>query len=71
MMTTGIIFGQQRPNGQAKVLTVCEVLGNLSRFADTVIAVVGRLERSVSLADHYGFRSQDRCEHPVITPAAH
>ncbi len=66
LMTTGIMVGQ-RPNGQAKVLTVCEVLGNVPRYADSVVAVVGRLESSVSLTDYYDFLSQDRCEHPVIT----
>jgi hypothetical protein len=67
MMTTGVIFGQQRSNGQVKVLTVCEVLGNVTLYADTAVAVVGRMERSVSLIDHYEFLSQDRCEHPVNT----
>ena len=67
MMTTGIIVGQQRSNGQVRVLTVCEVLGNVTRYADTAVAIVGRMERSVSLTDHYDFLSQDRCEHPVIT----
>jgi hypothetical protein len=67
IMTTGIIVGQQRPNGQVKVLTVCEVLGKVPRYADTAVAVVGRMERSVSLTDHYEFLSQDRCEDPVIT----
>jgi hypothetical protein len=61
------LLGQQQPNGQAKILTVCEVIGDLSRYADTVVAVVGRLESSVSLTDHYSFLSQDRCQHPVIT----
>jgi len=67
MMTTGVIVGQQRSNGQVKVLTVCEVLGNVTHYADTAVAVVGRMERSVSLTDHCEFLSQDRCEHPVIT----
>jgi hypothetical protein len=66
MMTPGIIVGQQRPNGQVEVLTVCEVLGNVPRYADTAVAVVGRMESSVSLTDHYEYLSQDRCEHPVI-----
>jgi YgiT-type zinc finger domain-containing protein len=68
MMTTGAIIGQERSNGQVKVLTVCEVLENKTRYADTGIGVIGRMERSVSLTDHYEFLSQDRCEHPVITP---
>lgn len=67
MMTVGIIFGQQRSNGQVKVLTVCEVLGNVPLYADTAVAVVGRMERTVSLTDHYEFLSQDRCERPVVT----
>ena len=33
----------------------------------TAVAVVGRMERSVSLIDHYEFLSQDTCEHPVVT----
>lgn len=67
IMTTGIAVGQQRSKGQVKVLTVCEVLGNVTHYADTAVAVVGRMERSVSLIDHYEFLSQDRCPHPVIT----
>lgn len=67
MMTAGIISGQQRSNGQLKVLTVCEVLGNLPLYADNAVAVVGRMERTVSLIDHSEFLSQDRCGHPVIT----
>jgi hypothetical protein len=61
MMITGIT------HGQVKTVTVCEVLGNLPRYSNTAVAVVGCWERSVSLTDHYDFLSQDRCEHPVIT----
>jgi hypothetical protein len=67
LIATGIIFGQQRSNGRVKVLTVCEVLGDARLYADTAVAVVGRMERSVSLIDHYEFLSQDQCEYPVIT----
>jgi hypothetical protein len=67
MMNSGIIVGQQRSNGQVSVLTVCEVLDNVTRYGDSAVAVVGRLERRVSLIDHYEFLSQDRCEHPLIT----
>ena len=61
-----IALGQQS-DGQVKVLTVCDVLGDVSRFTEAAVAVVGRMERSVSLIDHYEFLSQDRCERPVIT----
>jgi hypothetical protein len=67
MMTQGITVGQQKSNGQVKVLTVCEVLGDMNRYTDTAVAVVGRMERSISRIDHYEFLSQDRCERPVIT----
>lgn len=67
MMLPGVTCGQQISNAQVTVLTVCEVLGDLNRYADNVIAVVGRLERSVSVIDHYEFLSQDRCKRPVIT----
>ncbi len=66
MMIPHISFGQ-KPNGQVQVLTVCEVLGEVNRYADTVVAVVGRMEQSVSLIDHYEYLSQDRCKHPVVT----
>ena len=67
MLFTGITLGQEKPNDQIKVLTVCEVLGDASPHTEAVVAVVGRMERSVSLADHYEFISQDRCERPVTT----
>jgi len=49
MITPGIAFGQQKSNGHVQVLTVCEVLGDVNRYADTAVAVVGRMERSISL----------------------
>src|SRR5437899_1346635 len=67
IVTTRISFGQQELHGEMRVLSVCEVLGNVNRYADTAVAVVGRMERSVGLIDHYEFLSQDRCENPVIT----
>src|SRR3954451_19216757 len=67
MMIPCTAVGQQKSNGPAKVLTVCEVLGGFKRYVDTAVAVVGRMERSVSRVDHYEFLSQGRCERPVIT----
>ncbi len=49
------------------MLTVCEILGDLAHYANAAVAVVGRMERGVSLTDHYEFISQDRCKHPVVT----
>jgi len=66
MVATCSAAGQESKR-QVKVLTVCEVLGGVRRFAGTTVAVVGRMERSVSIEDHYEFLSQDRCKHPVIT----
>jgi len=59
--------GQQQTHAQVKVLTVCEVLAEVNRYADSAVIVVGRMERSVSLIDRYQFLSEDKCEHPVIT----
>jgi hypothetical protein len=70
VISTGISFGQQNPDVQVKVLTVCEVLGDVNRFADTAVVVVGRMERSVSLIDHYEFLSQDGCGHPINAQGA-
>ena len=71
ILTIGTAVGQQKIDDQLsdklKVFTVCEVLGNVNRYADTVVAVIGRWEPSISLTDHYDFLSQDRCEHPVVT----
>lgn len=67
MTTTVIAFGKSKSDGQVRVLTVCEVFGDVTRHAGTAVAVAGRLERSASLTDRYEFLSQDRCEHPVVT----
>lgn len=71
MLPFGVAVGQQRSDGQLsnklKIVTVCEVLGSVNRYSDTVVAVIGRWEPSVSLTDHYEFLAQDRCQHPVIT----
>jgi hypothetical protein len=67
VISTGISLGQQNPNVQVKLLTVCEVLSDVNRFANTAVVVVGRMERSVSLVDQYAFLSQDGCEHPMNT----
>ena len=67
IVSASVAVGQQRPSGQAKVLTVCEVLGDLTKYVDTAVIVVGRIERRASLIDQHTFLSQDRCEHPVIT----
>jgi len=66
-VATWMVIAAGQVAGQTRVLTVCEVLGNLPHFANTVVAVLGRLESSVSLTDHDQFLSQDRCDHPVIT----
>jgi hypothetical protein len=62
---TGIMFGQQKPNDGPALVTVCQVLADVSRYTDRAVSVVGRMERSVSLIDHYEFLSQDGCEHPT------
>lgn len=67
MLFTGITLGQEKSKDQIKVLTVCEVLSGASDHTDAVVAVVGRMQRSVSLIDHYEFISQDGCESPVVT----
>jgi len=67
LVSGSVASGQQKTHAQVKVLTVCEVLANVNRYADRAVVVVGRMERSVSLTDHYEFLSQDQCEHPVIT----
>jgi hypothetical protein len=62
-----LALGQSKTSSPAKVLTVCEVLGRFNQYADHVVAVVGRMERSVSLEDHHEFLAQDGCENPVTT----
>jgi hypothetical protein len=67
IVASGVAVGQQRSVRQGKVLTVCEVLSDVANNADSVVIVVGRMERSVSLIDHYEFLSQDQCDRPVVT----
>ena len=67
-LLAGVAAGQQvSSSSRVRVLTVCEVLADVSRHADTVVAVVGQLERSISLTDHYEYLSEERCERPVVT----
>jgi hypothetical protein len=66
-IATSITFAQQKPEHHVTVLSVCEVVGGVNQYADTVVAVVGRMERSISLVDHSEVLSQDRCEHPIVT----
>jgi len=63
---TSVAFAQQKPKAPVTVVTACEVMGGLNRYADTAVAVVGRMERSVSIIDHYEFLSQDRCQRPLV-----
>ena len=68
VLTIGLVSGQQqKSHSQVKVLAVCEVLAEVDRYANSAIVVVGRMDGSVGLIDHYEFLSQDQCEHPVIT----
>jgi hypothetical protein len=66
-ITTGIALGQAKPNESPTVATVCDVLDDVNRYADADIAIVGRMERSVSSIDHAEFLSQDDCDHPLTT----
>lgn len=68
-LTMGVVFGQ-KPNAPTQPFTVCEVLADVSQFADKAV-VVGRLESSGSLIDYSEFLSQDECEHPIITHGHH
>lgn len=67
VMTAGVALGQHTSEGRVRIVTVCEILSNLTRYTDTAIAVVGRMERSASLSDHSEFLTQDHCERPVVT----
>ena len=53
--------------GSPKILSVCEVLGAYRRYAGNAVAIVGRLESSVSLTDHYEYLSQDGCRRAIVT----
>jgi hypothetical protein len=57
----------QSTTGRPQVMSVCEVLADFERIGDTPVVIVGRMESSVSLIDHYEYLSEDRCEHPVVT----
>ena len=67
ILAAACCLGQRKPNDKRAVVSVCEILADVDRYADTDVAIVGRMERSVSLVDHSEFLSQDRCGHPLIT----
>jgi hypothetical protein len=62
-----VALAQGDVSSQTEVLTVCEVLGNQNQHHDSVVAVVGRLYRSVSLIDGSDFLTQDQCRKPIVT----
>ena len=70
ILAIGLADGHQGPTHKTKILTVCEALVDVNRYADMAVIVVGRLERSVSLVDHYEFLSQDSCG-PVVAARGH
>jgi len=65
-IATGILFGQRKQNDKPPLVTVCEILGNVDRYSNADVVIVGRMERSVSLVDHHEFLSQDSCERPLV-----
>lgn len=60
-------LGQSKADGRVTVVTVCEVVDNPKLYADSPVAVVGGLESSGYLIDHYEFLFQGGCEHPVTS----
>lgn len=63
----GIAFGQQKSPPRSEVLTVCEVLADVAGYADRPLIVVGRMEMTVGIIDHYEFLSEDQCDAPAVT----
>ena len=56
------------PPKKVKIVTVCELLENIQQYANTSLAVVGRLDQpGESLIDRYEFLAQDHCAHPIAT----
>ncbi len=62
-MSAGVAYGQEQVR-QLEVRAVCEVLRNGDKYVDAVLAIVGRMEASVSIIDHYEYLSQGECERP-------
>jgi len=56
-----MLFFQSADAPRAPLATVCEVLKNPSAYKDKPVAVIGRYERSVSLADTLEYVAQDGC----------
>jgi len=66
-LLAGVGYCQSNVRTDTKVVTVCDVIKNPSHYSDAPVAIVGRLERSVSFVDHYEFLAQDRCSRPLMT----
>jgi len=66
-LLAGVAYCQSNVLTGTKVVTVCDVIKNPSHYSGAPVAIVGRLERSVSFVDHYEFLAQDRCSRPIMT----
>ena len=65
-VVTGL-FGQPEPDQPVKPVTVCEVLGDMPQYSGKDVAILGRLDCSISLIDRTCFLAQDQCERPITT----
>jgi len=66
IILVGTVVGLRASDNPVKMLTVCEVFADVDHYAGNAIAIIGRMESSVSLIDHYEFLSQDHCKRRIV-----
>lgn len=66
ILLPGAMFGQAKAS-RVNIVTVCEVIENMSAYVDRTVAVVGRLQLQASFIDPHAFLVQDGCERPLVT----
>lgn len=50
-----------------RIMSVCEVLADYARLADTPVVIVGRMDAIAGIIDRSDYLSEDGCEHPIVT----
>ena len=61
------MFRRPKSDQQLKPVTVCEVLGNLQKYSDQDLAILGRLDCGSSVIDRTCFLVEKQCERPIAT----
>lgn len=65
-VVTGLV-AQENTLGSAKLVTVCDILADTTKYNGKTVAVLGRTDCSPNLTDMSCFLAEDHCPGPLVT----